>query len=72
MTSTTLRADDMRRQAENMFTIPSTKDIREVEEREKAFATEKQKTERLRALRLARDAEDGASSSLQPRSKARD
>jgi len=72
MTSTTLRSDEMRRQAESMFAVRSTKEVRAVKEREKAFTTEKQKTERLRALRLAREAEEGASSSLQEKSKAGD
>jgi hypothetical protein len=61
----TSRANEIRRQAENMFAVRSSKEVRAVKEREKAFTSEKQKTERLRALRLARDSDDQASLPLQ-------
>jgi hypothetical protein len=71
MTSGMPRTAEMRRQAENMFAPRSNKEIREVKEREKAATTEKQKTERLRALRLAREAEERAAAPVPPKSKAR-
>jgi hypothetical protein len=72
MTSTTSRAVEMRRQAESMFAVRSTKEVRAVKEREKAFTTEKQKTERLRALRLARESKAEVPSTSHQKSKARD
>jgi hypothetical protein len=68
----TSRADEIRRQAENMFAVRSSKEVRAVKEREKAFTSEKQKTERLRALRLARDSDDQASLPLQQTPQLRD
>ena len=68
----TSRADEIRRQAENMFAVRSSKEVRAVKEREKALTSEKQKTERLRALRLARDSDDQASLPLQQTPQLRD
>lgn len=68
----TSRANEIRRQAENMFAVRSSKEVRAVKEREKAFTSEKQKTERLRALRLARDSDDQASLPLQQTPELRD
>ena len=68
----TSRANEIRRQAENMFAVRSSKEVRAVKEREKAFTSEKQKTERLRALRLARDSDDQASLPLQQTPQLRD
>jgi hypothetical protein len=68
----TSRANEIRRQAENMFAVRSSKEVRAVKEREKAFTSEKQKTVRLRALRLARDSDDQASLPLQQTPELRD
>jgi hypothetical protein len=49
-----------RREAQDMFALARSKDAEIVKEREKAFSAQAQKTTRLRALRLAREAEERA------------
>ena len=71
MTSPPLRADEIRRQAESMFAVRSTKEVRAVKEREKTDMAQRQKTERLRAMRLAREADELATALSQVKSKAR-
>jgi hypothetical protein len=78
--STEARAEAARRQAQDAFTRGRAKEAEIVKEREKGFAAQTQKTARLRALRLAREANDQAvataaaeveSSTKKPAKKAR-
>ena len=57
---TEARAEEARKKARDLFTRDRAKDEEIVKEREKAFANQAQKTARLRALRLAREATDQA------------
>jgi hypothetical protein len=57
---TEVRAEEARRKAKDMFARDRAKEVEIVKEREKAFANQTQKTARLRALRLAREANDRA------------
>ena len=51
------RAERMRQEARELFTRDRAKEMEVVKEREKAFAAQTEKTDRLRALRLARETE---------------
>lgn len=54
------RAEQARREAKDLLASERAKASEVVKEREKAFAAQSHKTERLRALRLAREAEERA------------
>jgi hypothetical protein len=57
---TEAKAEEARRKARDLFQRDRAKDAEAVKEREKAFAAQSEKTAKLRALRLARDAQDEA------------
>jgi hypothetical protein len=52
------RAERARREAKDIFARERAKESEVVKEREKTFAARTEKTERLRALRLAREAQE--------------
>jgi hypothetical protein len=54
------RGERMRQEARELFTRDRAKEMEVVKEREKAFAAQTEKTDRLRALRFAREAEERA------------
>ncbi len=66
MKMTAQRAEQARREAKDLFAHERAKENEVVKEREKAFAAQSQKTERLRALRLAREAEAAATAAAAP------
>jgi hypothetical protein len=68
---TEARAEEARKKARELFANDRAKEQAVVKEREKAFATEAAKTERLKALRLARDAADAAAAEAEPAAKPR-
>jgi len=57
---TQARSEEARRQAQDVSARDRAKEAEVVKEREKGFAAQTQKTARLRALRLAREAEERA------------
>jgi hypothetical protein len=66
MRPTEQRAEQARRQAQDLFARDRAKEAEVVTEREKGFAVQTQKTARLRALRLAREAQERATAAAQP------
>lgn len=68
------RAEQARREAQDMLTRDRAKEAEIVKEREKMFSERTQTTERLRALRLAREAEDRlpVAKNITTKPKARD
>jgi len=54
---TEAKAEEARKKARELFTRDRAKDEEVVKEREKAFVAQSQKTAKLKALRLARDAD---------------
>jgi hypothetical protein len=72
---TALRAEEARRKAQDLFTRDRAKEAEVVKEREKMFAVHTEKTARLKALRLAREAEEraqAAARAAKSTAKARD
>jgi len=63
------RAERARQEAKELFVRDRAKEMEVVKEREKAFAAQTQKTDRLRALRLAREAEERAAAAAAPAPK---
>jgi hypothetical protein len=61
------RAEEARKKARDLFAQDRAKSAEVVKEREKAFNAQTQKTERLKALRLAREA---ATVTVEPVKKA--
>jgi hypothetical protein len=57
---TEAKAEEARKKARELFQRDRAKDEEAVKEREKAFASQAQKTAKLKALRLARDAAEEA------------
>jgi hypothetical protein len=57
---TEAKAEEARKKARELFQRDRAKEVEVVKERERAFATQAQKTAKLKALRLARDAEQEA------------
>lgn len=57
------RAEQARKKAQQVFTRDRAKETEVVKEREREFAATTRKTARLKALRLARDAETQAAES---------
>jgi len=53
---TEAKAEEARKKAHDLFQRDRAKDAEAVKEREKAFEVQSQKTAKLKALRLARDA----------------
>jgi hypothetical protein len=53
---TEAKAEEARKKAHDLFQRDRAKDAEAVKEREKAFDAQSQKTAKLKALRLARDA----------------
>ncbi len=53
---TEAKAEEARKKARDLFQRDRAKDAEVVKEREKAFEAQSQKTAKLKALRLARDA----------------
>jgi len=53
---TEAKAEEARKKARELFTRDRAKEEEVVKEREKAFAAQSQKTAKLKAMRLARDA----------------
>ncbi len=53
---TEAKAEEARKKAHDLFQRDRAKDAEAVKEREKAFEAQSQKTAKLKALRLARDA----------------
>ncbi|MDQ7250772.1 hypothetical protein [Dongia sedimenti] len=64
---TEAKAEEARKKARDLFTKDRAKEAEVVKEREKAFATQAQKTAKLKALRLARDAEQEAAAAAAPK-----
>ena len=64
---TEAKAEEARKKARELFKRDRAKDEEIVKEREKAFATQAQKTAKLKALRLARDAEQEAAAAAAPK-----
>jgi hypothetical protein len=60
------RAEQARREAKDIFARERAKESEVVKEREKTFAARTEKTERLRALRLAREAQERAAVAAAP------
>jgi hypothetical protein len=60
------KAEEARKKARDLFKRDRAKEEEVVKEREKAFAAQSQKTARLKALRLARDAEAEAVAAAAP------
>jgi hypothetical protein len=54
------RAEEARKKARELFQRDRAKDEEVIKERERAFVAQAQKTAKLKALRLARDAENEA------------
>ena len=66
------RAEQARREAKELFARDRAKELEVVKEREKAFAVQTQKTDRLRAQRLVREAaEREAAAAAAPVPKAK-
>ena len=57
---TEAKAEEARKKARELFTRDRAKDEEVVKERERAFVAQSQKTAKLKALRLAREAETEA------------
>jgi hypothetical protein len=55
---TEAKAEEARKKARDLFQRDRAKDAEVVKERERAFDAQSQKTAKLKALRLARDAEE--------------
>jgi len=66
---TEARAEEARKKAREVFTRDRAKDAEVVKEREKAFAAQAQKTARLKALRIAREADRQAEAAANPPAK---
>jgi len=66
---TQARSEEARRQAQDVSARDRAKEAEVVKEREKGFAAQTQKTARLRALRLAREAEERAAAVAEPAAK---
>jgi hypothetical protein len=60
------RAEQARREAKDIFARERAKESEVVKEREKVFAARTEKTERLRALRLARETQERAAAAAAP------
>jgi hypothetical protein len=60
------RAEEARNKARDLFARDRAREDEVVKEREKVFSAETQKTARLKALRLARDAEQRAAAEAAP------
>ena len=60
------KAEEARKKARDLFKRDRAKEEEVVKEREKAFNAQSQKTARLKALRLARDAEAEAVAAAAP------
>jgi hypothetical protein len=69
MRSMEIKAAEARKKAGEVFTRDRAKEAEVVKEREKAFAAQAQKTAKLKALRLARDAEEQAAAAAAPKPK---
>jgi hypothetical protein len=61
------QAEEARKKARDLFARERAKDGEAIKEREKAFAAQSQKTAKLRALRLAREAEEQAAAAAAPK-----
>jgi hypothetical protein len=61
------RAEEARKKARELFTRDRAKEAEVVKEREKAFEVQAQKTAKLKALRLARDAQTQAAAEAEPK-----
>jgi len=66
MKLTAQRAEQARREAQDLFARDRAKEAEVVKEREKGFAVQTQKTARLRALRLAREEQERATAAAAP------
>jgi hypothetical protein len=60
------RAEEARKKARELFTRDRAKEAEVVKEREKAFEAQAAKTAKLKALRLARDAQTQAAVDAEP------
>jgi hypothetical protein len=60
------KAEEARKKARDLFKRDRAKEEEVVKEREKAFAAQSQKTARLKAMRLARDAQAEAAAAAAP------
>lgn len=63
---TEAKAEEARKKARELFQRDRAKDAEVIKEREKAFATQAQKTAKLKALRLARDEAEAATAAAAP------
>jgi hypothetical protein len=63
------RIEEARKKAHDLWVQGKAKDAEIVKEREKAFTAQAEKTARLRALRLAREAADLEAAARQPAKK---
>jgi hypothetical protein len=63
---TEAKAEEARKKARELFQRDRAKDAEAIKEREKAFASQAQKTAKLKALRLARDEADAATAAAAP------
>ena len=63
---TAQRAEQARQEAKDLFARDRAKELEAVKEREKAFAVQTQKTDRLRALRFVREAAERAAAEATP------
>jgi hypothetical protein len=63
---TEAKAEEARKKARELFQRDRAKDVEIVKEREKAFDAQQQKTAKLKALRLAREAEQQAAADAAP------
>ena len=66
---TEAKAEEARKKARDLFQRDRAKDAEVVKEREKAFEAQSHKTAKLKALRLARDAELEAAATANPVAK---
>lgn len=67
---TEAKAEEARKKARELFQRDRAKDAEVIKEREKTFEAQSQKTAKLKALRLARDAEEeAAAASAKPVAK---
>ena len=64
---TEAKAEEARKKARELFTRDRAKDEEVVKERERAFVAQSQKTAKLKALRLARDAQAEAVAATAPK-----
>ncbi|GAB2176898.1 hypothetical protein [Dongia sp. agr-C8] len=66
---TEAKAEEARKKARELFQRDRAKDVEIVKERERAFDAQSQKTAKLKALRLARDAAQQAAAETAPPAK---